>query len=172
MAARYRRRLRRWRRRRLDARSVGGAALAGLILAAAAHVHHPATHHQAAQHYGTAATARAASAAGGIVALGRHLASAYGWGHGRQWRCLDALWARESGWSPYADTRRTGLDAPGAAVYAYGIPQARPAQKMAAAGPDWRTDPATQIRWGVGYIAATYHTPCAAWAHELADGWY
>ena len=34
------------------------------------------------------------------------------------------------------------------------------------------TDPATQIRWGLGYIATTYGTPCAAWSHETADGWY
>ena len=55
---------------------------------------------------------------------------------------------------------------------AYGIPQALPASKMAAAGPDWRTNPATQIRWGLGYIGATYGTPCNAWGHETADGWY
>jgi hypothetical protein len=58
---------------------------------------------------------------------------------------------------------------------AYGIPQALPASKMAAAGSDYMTDPATQIRWGLGYIAGTpygTHTPCGAWAHETADGWY
>ena len=55
---------------------------------------------------------------------------------------------------------------------AYGIPQSLPAAKMAAAGPGWQTDPATQIRWGLSYIAATYGTPCGAWSHEQAAGWY
>jgi hypothetical protein len=100
------------------------------------------------------------------------MAGRYGWSSGPQWTCLDELWTRESGWSQYADTRKTGLDAPGAAVYAYGIPQARPAAKLVAAGPGWLTDPATQIRWGLGYIASAYGTPCGAWAHETTDGWY
>ena len=43
---------------------------------------------------------------------------------------------------------------------------------MAAAGADWQTNPATQVRWGLGYIAATYGSPCAAWSHEQAAGWY
>jgi hypothetical protein len=52
------------------------------------------------------------------------------------------------------------------------IPQALPGAKMASAGADWQTDPATQIRWGLGYIQATYGSPCAAWAHEESAGWY
>jgi hypothetical protein len=43
---------------------------------------------------------------------------------------------------------------------------------MATAGPDWQTDPTTQIEWGLGYIQRTYGTPCNAWSHEEADGWY
>jgi hypothetical protein len=43
---------------------------------------------------------------------------------------------------------------------------------MASAGPDWETNPATQIRWGLSYIQGTYDSPCGAWDHELADGWY
>jgi hypothetical protein len=39
-------------------------------------------------------------------------------------------------------------------------------------GPDWQTNPATQIRWGLGYIQSVYGSPCAAWSHEQADGWY
>ncbi len=49
---------------------------------------------------------------------------------------------------------------------AYGIPQALPADKMAGAGADWQTSAATQIRWGLGYIAGRYGTPCSAWAFE------
>jgi hypothetical protein len=87
---------------------------------------------------------------------------AYGWDTA-QMGCLLLLWERESGWNAAAYNPGTG---------AYGIPQALPGDKMAAAGPDWRTDPATQIRWGLGYIQATYGSPCGAWAHEEADGWY
>jgi resuscitation-promoting factor RpfB len=79
-----------------------------------------------------------------------------------QWSCLDALWNRESGWVYDAEN----------ASGAYGIPQALPGDKMASAGPDWETDPTTQIKWGLGYIQSTYGTPCDAWDHEEADGWY
>ena len=165
--ARYRVFPRRFRRRLRgrNGRLAGSAAAAGLVLAViAGYAHAPAS--------GGAQTSAAASS---NVALGQRMAGRYGWGAGAQWTCLDELWTRESGWSQYADTRKTGLDAPGAAVYAYGIPQARPASKMAAAGGGYMTDPATQIRWGLGYIADTpygTHTPCGAWAHETTDGWY
>ena len=43
---------------------------------------------------------------------------------------------------------------------------------MASAGADWQTDPTTQIIWGLGYIKSVYGTPCGAWAHEEADGYY
>jgi hypothetical protein len=43
---------------------------------------------------------------------------------------------------------------------------------MASAGPDWQTNPTTQIKWGLGYIKSVYGTPCGAWSHEEADGWY
>jgi len=79
-----------------------------------------------------------------------------------QWGCLDDLWEQESGWRYNAEN----------ASGAYGIPQALPGSKMASAGADWQTDPTTQIKWGLGYIQSTYGTPCAAWSHEEADGWY
>jgi cell wall-associated NlpC family hydrolase len=84
------------------------------------------------------------------------------WGPG-QFPYLDMLWNRESGWNPAATNPVSG---------AYGIPQALPAVKMATAGLDWATDPYTQIIWGINYIQAAYGTPQAAWAHELAFGWY
>ena len=89
-------------------------------------------------------------------------ASPYGW-TGRETTCLDWLWTRESNFETGATNPQSG---------AYGIPQSLPAAKMAAAGADWQTNPATQIRWGLGYIAATYGTPCGAWSHEQAAGWY
>jgi hypothetical protein len=85
-----------------------------------------------------------------------------GWGEG-QWGCLDALWSRESGWRIYASNGRSG---------AYGIPQALPGSKMAAMGADWRTNPVTQIRWGLWYIGNTYGSPCNALAHSNATGYY
>ena len=51
-------------------------------------------------------------------------------------------------------------------------PQALPGSKMASAGADWRTNPITQINWGIGYIKGRYGTPCSAWAHSNAVGWY
>ncbi|MGN6612135.1 MAG: lytic transglycosylase domain-containing protein [Angustibacter sp.] len=80
-----------------------------------------------------------------------------------QFGCLDSLWQKESGWNVHASNRSSG---------AYGIPQALPGGKMASAGSDWRTNPVTQIKWGLGYIKSTYGTPCAAWSHSRASGWY
>ena len=79
-----------------------------------------------------------------------------------QFSCLQDLWNRESGWS-YDAENPSG---------AYGIPQALPGSKMATAGADWQTNPATQIKWGLGYIQDVYGTPCAAWNFELANNYY
>jgi hypothetical protein len=76
--------------------------------------------------------------------------------------CLLNLWNRESSWV-YDAENPSG---------AYGIPQALPGSKMATAGPDWQTNPATQIRWGLGYIKQVYGNPCGAWAFEEANGYY
>jgi len=117
-------------------------------------------------HHGDAAAATAAGPAmsvSGNVALGQQLASAYGWGSGAEWTCLDELWTRESGWQMVWNYQGSG---------AYGIPQALPASKMASAGADYMTNPATQIRWGLGYIQGRYGDPCTAWAHETAANWY
>jgi hypothetical protein len=77
--------------------------------------------------------------------------------------CLDSLWTRESGWSVSANNPSSS---------AYGIPQALPGEKMSSAGSDWATNPATQIRWGLGYIQDRYGTPCGAWDHSESYGWY
>jgi hypothetical protein len=80
-----------------------------------------------------------------------------------QFGCLDSLWIKESNWNPVADNPTSS---------AYGIPQALPGSKMASAGPDWATNPVTQIEWGLGYIRDRYGSPCAAWGHSQATGWY
>jgi hypothetical protein len=94
------------------------------------------------------------------IAMG--MLGSYGWSSG-QFSCLVSLWNQESGWNVYATNPASG---------AYGIPQALPGSKMASAGADWQTDAATQIRWGLSYIKSLYGSPCGAWAHEEADGWY
>jgi hypothetical protein len=86
----------------------------------------------------------------------------YGWGN-KQYACLDDLWIKESNWNYRASNKRTG---------AHGIPQALPATKMESAGTDWRTNPVTQISWGLRYIEVRYDTPCKAWAKFKRSNWY
>jgi hypothetical protein len=76
----------------------------------------------------------------------------YGWGS-YQFSCLNTLWTKESHWNYRARNPRTG---------AHGIPQALPATKMEIIGTDWRTNPVTQITWGLHYIDVRYETPCKA----------
>jgi hypothetical protein len=86
----------------------------------------------------------------------------YGWGDG-QYECLDSLWTKESHWNYKASNRRSG---------AHGIPQALPATKMEVIGTDWRTNPVTQISWGLRYIDIRYDTPCKAWAKFKRSNYY
>ena len=86
----------------------------------------------------------------------------YGWGEA-QWPPLEKLWTRESGWRWNADNPTSD---------AYGIPQSLPGSKMASAGADWKTNPETQIKWGLGYIKGRYGSPLRAWQHSEATGWY
>lgn len=95
-------------------------------------------------------------------AYARAAVSRYGWGDG-EYQCLERLWQRESSWRADAYNRSSG---------AYGIPQSLPGSKMAAAGADWRTNAATQIEWGLSYIAGRYGSPCGAWAHSERYNWY
>jgi hypothetical protein len=80
-----------------------------------------------------------------------------------QFPCLEQLWDHESGWNHRAENKGSG---------AYGIPQAYPGSKMATAGADWRTNPATQIKWGLGYVKGRYKTPCGAWSNFQNNGSY
>ena len=80
-----------------------------------------------------------------------------------QFSCLEKLWNKESRWKVNADNPSST---------AYGIPQALPGNRMAAYGSDWRTNPVVQIKWGLDYIENTYGSPCNAWAHSQAKGWY
>jgi len=108
------------------------------------------------------AASSAPVASGSARSIAKRMLASFGWSTS-QFSCLEPLWAGESGWNVTASNPSTG---------AYGIPQALPGSKMASAGPDWRTNAATQIRWGLTYIKGTYGSPCAAWSHAQADGWY
>ena len=99
---------------------------------------------------------------GSAQAIALEMVTARGWG-ADEFNCLVALWNRESGWNVYAHNPSSG---------AYGIPQSLPGDKMASAGADWATNPATQITWGLGYIQSRYGTPCGAWAASESQGWY
>jgi len=140
---------------------VASAVAAGLILAAA-------QGHGHAGNGGTGGTTLMVAASGGSneAPANQMAAAGYGW-TGQQATCLDELWTEESAgtWSPTATNPISG---------AYGIPQSLPPDKMASAGADWQTSAATQIRWGLGYIAGRYGTPCAAWAFETSHvpNWY
>ena len=95
-------------------------------------------------------------------AIAQRMVAERGWSSG-QFDCLNALWTKESNWNPYAQNPSSG---------AYGIPQALPGSKMGTVAADWRTNPVTQITWGLNYIDARYGTPCAAWSHSQAVNWY
>ena len=86
----------------------------------------------------------------------------YGWG-ASQYRSLVKLWTKESGWSHKSHNSSSG---------AHGIPQSLPGSKMASHGKDWRTNPETQIRWGLSYIDGRYGSPNAAWGHFTSRNWY
>jgi hypothetical protein len=100
-------------------------------------------------------------ASGSPEQIAQAMLHSFGWSAG-QFSCLYPLWEHESGWSV------TAANPDGA----YGIPQALPGAKMASAGPNWQTNATTQIRWGLEYIKAMYGSPCGAWGHEQATGWY
>jgi hypothetical protein len=102
------------------------------------------------------------SSSGDPRSTARALMSRYGFA-ASQFGCLNSLWVKESGWNYRATNPSSG---------AYGIPQSLPATKMASAGGDWRTNPTTQIRWGLNYIQDRYGSPCAAWAHSQRTNWY
>lgn len=77
--------------------------------------------------------------------------------------CLVKLWTRESHWNYKAHNYRSG---------AHGIAQSYPAIKMESVGLDWRTNPVTQIRWGLNYIDKRYGSPCKALYRHNARGSY
>jgi len=96
-------------------------------------------------------------------ATAKAMLASFGFSATTQWPCLYDLWQQESSWNVYAENPASG---------AYGIPQSLPGDKMASAGADWQTNPATQIKWGLGYIKTVYGTPCGAWQNEVNYHYY
>ena len=86
----------------------------------------------------------------------------YGWS-ASQFSCLNKLWTKESNWRYQARNKTSG---------AHGIAQALPATKMEVVGTDWRTNPVTQINWGLKYITERYETPCLALRKFNRSRWY
>lgn len=85
----------------------------------------------------------------------------YGW-KDSEFKCLVALWTRESNWrwkakSPTSD---------------YGIPQRHMRDKSKAEIEKFLSDPMDQISWGLGYIDHRYGSPCQAKNHSDLKGWY
>ena len=81
----------------------------------------------------------------------------------KEYKCLNRLWTKESNWNYKARNKNSG---------AHGIPQALPASKMNVVSTDWRTNPVTQIRWGLRYISIRYETPCKALAKHKRSNYY
>ncbi|MFK4223736.1 transglycosylase SLT domain-containing protein [Streptomyces sp. NPDC019890] len=80
-----------------------------------------------------------------------------------QFQCFSNIVNHESTWNYQAQNASSG---------AYGLVQALPGSKMASAGDDWRTNPATQIKWGLNYMNSRYDSPCGAWSFWQANNWY
>ena len=81
----------------------------------------------------------------------------------KEYKCLNSLWTKESHWNYKARNKSSG---------AHGIAQALPASKMNVVSTDWRTNPVTQIRWGLRYISIRYETPCKALAKHKRSNYY
>ena len=145
--------------RNLAARKAAAAAAART---AAAQARAAAVQARATAQPGQTASATVPAASGSPRQIAEAMLASFGWASS-QFSCLDPLWEHESGWSVSAANPGSG---------AFGIPQALPGSRMASAGPDWQTSATTQIKWGLQYIKGTYGSPCAAWAHEKATGWY
>ncbi|MFI2377479.1 transglycosylase SLT domain-containing protein [Streptomyces sp. NPDC018964] len=80
-----------------------------------------------------------------------------------EFQCFSRIVQHESSWNPTATNASSG---------AYGLVQALPASKMASAGSDWRTNPATQIKWGLDYMKDRYGSACDAWSFWQTNHWY
>ena len=78
----------------------------------------------------------------------------FGFGAG-QWGCLDPLWQKRERLELQGQQRRLRrLRHPAGAAGLQDV----------LGGCDWRTNPVTQIKWGLQYIKHVYGSPCNAWS--------
>jgi hypothetical protein len=80
-----------------------------------------------------------------------------------QYNAFSKIVNHESGWNVAATNASSG---------AYGLVQALPGSKMASAGSDWKTNAATQIKWGLDYMNSRYGSPVGAWNFWQTHHWY
>jgi len=99
---------------------------------------------------------------GAKIVAAQLVATTYKWS-AKQMSCLTTLWNGESHWNFKAHNYSSG---------ATGIAQALPANKMDVIATDWRTNPVTQLKWGLRYIKIRYGTPCKALAKTRWSGYY
>ncbi|ASY33002.1 MULTISPECIES: lytic transglycosylase domain-containing protein [unclassified Streptomyces] len=102
-------------------------------------------------------TVQSSYSVGDVQAMARQIVPA------DQFQCFSNIVSHESGWNYRATNAGSG---------AYGLVQALPGSKMASAGADWQTNPATQIKWGLNYMDGRYGSPCGAWSFWQANSWY
>ena len=140
--------------------TAAAAALSGFAAPSATPA--PADASASSVHVQSRTSVSAAISGGDPRNIAQALAATYTW-TGDQWTCLDKLWNHESKYETTVRNPSSG---------AYGIPQALPASKMGSVGADWRTNPVTQIVWGLGYIQDRYGSPCGAWSYWLRHNSY
>ena len=83
-------------------------------------------------------------------------------GSGGEFTCLENLWGKESGWNPNAQNPSSN---------AYGIAQFLNST-WAGTGIAKTSDGYRQIDAGLIYIENRFGSPCGAWSHSQAKGWY
>ena len=110
----------------------------------------------------TAAPAHAATASAGSASQAKAIAKQL-IPDATQYNAFAHIVEHESGWNVNATNASSG---------AYGLVQALPGSKMASAGADWKTNAATQIKWGLDYMNSRYGSPSAAWSFWQSNGWY
>lgn len=87
--------------------------------------------------------------------------------------------SRESGWCPtkwqgqigYCPASYQQTHDPNSG-WGYGLCQSTPAIKMATAGSDWTSNPATQLKWCSGYATGRYGSWSGAYSFWLAHHWW
>jgi hypothetical protein len=150
-----------------EAAAAKNAAAANAAAVAKANAAQAAAAKAASAKAASAAKAKAAAPAAlndpaGAQAYAASKLGSFGWA-ADQMQCLQTLWTKESDWTTTATNASSG---------AYGIVQSLPAEKMASAGADYRTNYRTQINWGLDYIKERYGSPCGALNFHLSHNWY